>query len=182
MIALALGPLGRGTRLAALVLGLLLFLACAFQTALYSELTVEAPPALADGPIAAQQPAGQVVALGDTRWGSGANTYCESYVEWRTGIGNQGATAFQAYLRLASQGLVHAGPPPAGALVYFGPSADNAFDGHVGIADSGGLFTSVTVAGVQQAPLAGWAAPYLGWIRPGEIRSDRFGNSVTPTA
>lgn len=175
MIAIALGPLGRGPRLAALALGLLLFLASAFQVALFSTLAVLTPPTAAAPPQA-----GQAVALGDTRWGFGSNTYCEAYVEWRTGIGNQGDTAFQAYLRLAGQGLVHGGPSPAGALVYFGPASANEFDGHVGIADGGGLFTSVTVAGVQQAPLAGWDAPYLGWVRPAEIRSDRFGDPVSP--
>ena len=109
------------------------------------------------------------VALGDTRWGSGTNTYCETYVEWRTGIGNQGATAFAAYLHLAAQGLVHTGPPAPGALVYFAPASDNAFDGHVGLYDGAGLFTSVTYYGVQQEPMAGWRAPYLGWVDPAAI-------------
>jgi len=183
MILLALGQLGRGPARAGLALALLLALALAFQVAFYSALTVAAPSALdASTPVPLSPAAPAPVALGDTRWGFGSDTYCETYVEWRTGIGNQGATAFQAYLRLAGQGLVHAGPPPTGALVYFGPSPDNEDDGHVGIADGAGLFTSVTDDGVQQEPLAGWAAPYLGWVRPGDIQSDRFGQPVTPRA
>lgn len=167
-----LPPLGRETGLVAAALGMLALLGVAFTTTLYGALA--APTAGPGGPgaaaLAAAGGAGLPVKLGDTRWGYGTNTYCEAYAEWRTGIGNQGPTAFAAYLRLASRGLVHAGPPAPGALVYFAPAADNGFDGHVGIYDGGGRFTSVTSAGVQQEPLAGWRAPYLGWVNPDDLR------------
>ena len=184
MIAFLLANLGRGARGgAAAGLGLLL-LALAFQADLYSQLTVAPSPAAAR-PIAVAQPApaGQAVTLGDTRWGFGRDTYCEQYVEQRFNLGNQGATAYAAYLRLAGLGLVHPGPPPEpDDLVYFGPAPANQFDGHVGVYDGGGRFTSVTFSGVQQYPLAGWDAPYLGWVWPGDIRSDRFGAPVAPSA
>jgi hypothetical protein len=120
--------------------------------------------------------------LGNFTWGSGANTLCELYVEQTTGIGNQGVTADAAAQRLASQGLMHQGTPPVGALVYFGPSPDNEFDGHVGIALGGGQFRSITALGLADAPLAGWQAPFLGWVNPASITTDRFGNAVHPTA
>ena len=28
--------------------------------------------------------------------------------------------------------------------------------------------------------LAGWDAPYLGWVRPTDVRTDRFGATVSP--
>lgn len=117
--------------------------------------------------------------LGDYSYGWGANTLCEQWVEVQTGIGNQGVTAAAAAQRLAAQGLLHQGTPPAGALVYFGPSADNEFAGHVGIAEKGGQFRSVTTFGVADAPIAGWQAPYEGYVLPGSVTSDRFGNVVT---
>jgi hypothetical protein len=116
--------------------------------------------------------------LGDFTWGSGSNTFCETYVEQATGIGNQGLTAADAAARLAGLGLLKQGTPPAGAIVYFGPSADNEFDGHVGIAQGGGLFKSVTVDGLALAPMAGWQAPYLGWVDPQSVKTDRFDNPV----
>jgi len=119
--------------------------------------------------------------MGDTRWGYGLNTYCERYVEQRVGWGNQGVTAYAAYQRLAGLGLVHPGPPDApGEVVYFGLSPDNEGDGHVGIYDGAGRFTSITSYGLQQEPLAGWGAPYLGWVQPSDVQSDRFGNPVSP--
>lgn len=173
---------GRETGLVATLLGLLAFLGVAFTTTVYGALAtaVSSPsPVAADAVVTAAAGQGPVT-LGDTRWGSGTNTYCETYVEWRTGIGNQGATAFAAYLHLASNGLVQTGPPAPGALVYFGPASDNEFDGHVGIYDGGGRFTSVTTYGVQQEPMAGWRAPYLGWVNPTAILADRLGPTVAP--
>ena len=171
MNASPLPDLGRETGLAAALLGLLALLGVAFTTTVFGALaTPAASPAPATSAAVAAPAAGQgPVTLGDTRWGSGTNTYCETYVEWRTGIGNQGATAFAAYLHLAAQGLVQSGPPAPGALVYFAPASDNAFDGHVGLYDGSGLFTSVTSYGVQQEPMAGWRAPYLGWVDPAAI-------------
>ena len=181
LLALALGGLGRDALKVAAGLGLLLLLTLALSLSLLASLlhpvTSGAPPTGA--PLAADNQRASLH-LGDTRWGSGVNTYCELYVEQRFGLGNQGATAFAAYQRLAGLGLVHAGPPPPDALVYFGPTADNEWDGHVGVADGHGLFTSVTVYGLQQEPLAGWQAPYLGWVWPGDIHRDRFGAAVTP--
>jgi cell wall-associated NlpC family hydrolase len=163
----------------------LLLLAVAFQLTLYGALATSAASAAPGSARPSTGTAGSAllplpVAAGDTRWGSGANTYCETFVEQELGLGNQGDTAFGAYLRLAGMGLVHAGPPPqAGDLVYFAPTGTNAFDGHVGIADGAGQFTSVTTTGVQALPLAGWDAPYLGWVRPSDIRTDRFGHPVS---
>jgi hypothetical protein len=175
MNAFPLPSFGRESGLVAALLGALLLLAVAFTGTVYSTLATAAgtPATGASTPVALPLASQAPVVMGDTRWGFGSNTYCETYVEWRTGIGNQGPTAFAAYLHLASQGLVHAGPAPVGALVYFGPSGDNEFDGHVGIADGAGLFTSVTAFGVQQEPLAGWAAPYLGWVDPAAVRAAR---------
>jgi len=116
--------------------------------------------------------------LGDLRFGYGNATLCELYVEVKTGSGNQGVTAYAAAERLAGLGLLHQGTPPAGSLVYFGPSPDNDNDGHVGIALGGGQFRSVTVAGVADAPLAGWRAPFLGWAAPADVTTDRFGSPV----
>jgi hypothetical protein len=181
-LALALGGLGRDALKVAAGLGLLLLLALALLLTLLASLL--RPVASATPFTGAPTPAAgnhfTPLPLGDTRWGSGANTFCELYVEQRFGLGNQGATAFAAYQRLAGLGLVHAGPPPPDALVYFGPSPDNEWDGHVGVADGNGLFTSITFYGLQQEPLAGWQAPYLGWVWPGDIHSDRFGAAVTP--
>jgi len=124
-------------------------------------------------------------ALGDTSFGFGSNTFCELYVEVRDHLGNQGVSAAAAADRMAALGLLHTGPPPPSGhvLVYFGPSADNEFAGHVGVVDDGGTtFYSVTAYGLQQYPLAGWRAPYLGWVDPTQIASDRFGNAVHPVA
>lgn len=182
LLAIALGGLGRDALKVAAGLGLLLLVAVAFLLTLLGSLVRPVSPG-APSASAASAAAGNRLApatLGDTRWGSGADTYCELYVEQRFGLGNQGATAFAAYQRLAALGLVQAGPPEPGSLVYFGPSADNEWDGHVGVYDGGGRFTSITFYGLQQEPMAGWRAPYLGWVRPGAIRSDRFGAPVTP--
>lgn len=183
LLAIVLGGLGRDALKVATGLGLLLLLALAMLLTLLASLV---PPAARgtlplgvsspEAPAATAAPA----TLGDTRWGFGVNTFCERYVEQRFGLGNQGATAFAAYRRLAGLGLVHAGPPPPDSLVYFGPSADNEWDGHVGVADGNGLFTSITFYGLQQEPMAGWRAPYLGWVWPGAIHSDRFGHPITP--
>ncbi len=64
--------------------------------------------------------------------------------------------------------------------MYFGPSADNEFFGHVGIYLGGGRFRSITTFGLADAPLAGWQAPYLGFVDPTKVTSDRFGGPVTP--
>lgn len=187
---IASGAGGRAVPWFAATLGLLLCLTVGFQLTLYGALAApgapSAPPALeaaarpSDGPPRmARLPL--PVTAGDTRWGSGSDTYCETFVEQELGLGNQGDTAFGAYLRLAGLGLVHAGPPPEpDDLVYFAPDAANSFDGHVGISAGGGWFTSVTDLGVQTEPLAGWDAPYLGWVRPAEIHTDRFGHPVSP--
>lgn len=119
--------------------------------------------------------------LGDTRWGSGTDTYCELYVEQRVGWGNQGVSAAAAAQRLAGLGVLHPGWPPKPAVViYFAPAPDNGGSGHVGIYDGDGRFTSVTSWGVQERPMAGWQAPYLGWVDPIEVHSDRFGYPVSP--
>jgi hypothetical protein len=177
-----------GPRWLAAAVALLLLLAVGFQLSLYSALAV--PAAAPPVPTAPVQPAGSPavgaalplpVLPGDTRWGVGADTYCETFVEQELGLGNQGDTAFGAFLRLAGLGLVHPGPPPEpGDLVYFAPAAANQFDGHVGISAGDGQFTSVTDRGVQTEPLAGWDAPYLGWVRPTDVRTDRFGAAVSP--
>lgn len=172
MSAAPLPALGRETGAVAALLAALALAGVAFTATLYGALAQPspAPSSATPTPSLVAAPASGVQ-LGDTRWGVGTNTYCESYVEWRTGIGNQGPTAFAAYLRLAGEDLVRAGPPAPGALVYFGPAADNEFDGHVGIYDGDGLFTSVTYYGVQQEPMAGWRAPYLGWVDPVAVRA-----------
>jgi len=174
----------------AAALGLLLFLVVGFQLTLYGALSSPGPPPANPSLEAAARPSDGApriaslaipVTAGDTRWGSGSDTYCETFVEQELGLGNQGDTAFGAYLRLAGLGLVHAGPPPeADDLVYFAPAAANSFDGHVGISTGGGWFTSVTDLGVQTEPLAGWDAPYLGWVRPADVHSDHFGHPVSP--
>lgn len=181
MNAASLADLGGGLRAAVLAVLFLLLGAIGFQLTVYGALTdadAAAPPA---APGSLPQPSGRAAPLGDTRWGSGTNTYCEAYVEWRFGLGNLGATAFQAYLGLARRGLVHPGPPPApDDLVYFGPSPDNEMDGHVGVYDGNGRFTSVTYFGLQQEPMAGWRAPYLGWVRPGDIKGQAAGAAIAP--
>jgi hypothetical protein len=142
------------------------------------------PPAQL-GPAGVALPAapgvGGIVALGNFRWGSGSNTFCEVYVEQQTGEGNQGLTAYAAAQRMASLGLLRQGmPPTAGDVVYFGPSADNEGFGHVGIYLGGGRFRSVTFYGLADAPMAGWQAPYLGWVDPTKITTNRFGGVVSP--
>lgn len=116
--------------------------------------------------------------LGDTSWGSGTNTFCETFVEQTTGIGNQGISAATAADRMRSLGILHSGEAPAGAIVYFAPSLDNGYWGHVGIADGGGKFTSITFYGLQQYALSEWQAPYVGYVLPGDIHSDRFGHRI----
>lgn len=116
--------------------------------------------------------------MGSTQWGSGTNTFCELYVEQRLQIGNQGISAAAAADRMRSLGILHSGEAPAGAIVYFAPSLDNHYWGHVGIADGGGQFTSITYYGLQQYPLQGWQAPYVGWVNPAEVTSDRFGHRI----
>lgn len=187
LLAFALGSLGRDALKAAAGLALLLLLAIACLLSLLAGLTnpfsAGVPTGLAGLPLTAAAKSGAMAppSLGDTRWGYGLNTYCEVYVEQRVGWGNQGVTAYAAYLRLAGLGLVHAGPPDApGEVVYFGPSPDNEGAGHVGVYDGAGRFTSITYYGLQQEPLAGWGAPYLGWVQPGDVTTDRFGNPVSP--
>jgi hypothetical protein len=125
--------------------------------------------------------AGGIVALGNFSWGSGANTFCEVYVEQMTGEGNQGVSADAAAERMASLGLLQQGmPTQPGVVVYFGPSADNEGFGHVGIYLGAGRFRSITTDGLADAPLAGWRAPYLGFTDPTRITSDRFGRVVHP--
>ena len=187
LLTLTIGTLGRDAAKVAIGLVLVPLLGLAFLASLLAGL---ASSASAGTPIvgsssapgvAAPGPALSATTLGDTRWGYGANTYCEVYVEQQVGWGNQGATAFQAFMRLAGLGLVHDGPPPhAGVVIYFGPSSDNEWAGHVGIYDSDGTFTSITTWGLQRMPMAGWRAPYLGWVDPATVHSDRFGNPVSP--
>jgi hypothetical protein len=183
----ALGALGRDAAKVAVGLAVVPLLGLAFLASVLGGLV--GPPSASTPAVVSTSAPGVSVpgptlaapALGDTRWGFGNNTYCETYVEQQVGWGNQGATAFQAFLRLAGLGLVHAGPPPhAGVVVYFGPSSDNEWDGHVGISDGDGTFTSITSWGLQRMPLAGWRAPYLGWVEPAAVHSDRFGNPVFP--
>ena len=187
LLAIALGSLGRDAAKVAAGLALLVLFVVACLLSLLAGLTNPRSIAASAGarePSTAAASLGTTVtpsSMGDTRWGYGLNTYCERYVEQRVGWGNQGATAYAAYQRLDALGLVHPGPPDApGEVVYFGPSPDNENDGHVGIYDGDGRFTSITYYGLQQEPLAGWRAPYLGWVRPGDVTSDRFGNPVSP--
>ncbi len=126
-------------------------------------------------------PGGSITPLGNFSWGSGSNTFCELYVEQQTGMGNQGVSAAAAAGRMQALGLLQPGlPAAAGDVVYFGPSADNEDFGHVGIYLGGGRFRSITVYGLADAPLAGWQAPYLGWVDPTKIGSNRFGGPVSP--
>lgn len=118
--------------------------------------------------------------MGDTSWGSGHATFCEVYVEQRLHLGNQGISAAAAADRMRSLGILHSGEPPTGSIVYFAPSLENGYWGHVGIADGEGRFTSITFYGLQQYPLADWQAPFLGWINPADVHTDRFGHTVTP--
>jgi hypothetical protein len=184
--AFTLGALGRDAAKVAVGLAVVPLLGLAFLASVLGGLASSpsaSTPAVASSTAAdvVPGPARSTPALGDTRWGYGTNTYCEAYVEQQVGWGNQGVTAFQAFLRLAGLGLVHAGPPPhAGVVVYFGPSSDNEWDGHVGISEGDGTFTSITSWGLQRMPLAGWRAPYLGWVEPAAVHSDRFGNPVFP--
>jgi hypothetical protein len=191
--ALALGPLfrraGLGLALAVVVCWYWALAATlAHENAVY-QATGQASPLLQGAVQSLGQPlpgiflkgvGGALRPLGNFTWGSGSNTLCELYVEQVTGIGNQGVTADAAAQRLAGLGLLKPGTPPAGALVYFGPSPDNEFDGHVGIALGGGQFRSITVAGLADAPLAGWGAPYLGYVLPGSVTTNRFGDAVHP--
>jgi hypothetical protein len=126
-------------------------------------------------------PGGGLVPLGNFSWGSGSNTFCELYVEQVTGMGNQGASAADAAGRMQALGLLRPGlPPVAGDVVYFGPSADNEYFGHAGISLGDGRFRSITAYGLADAPLAGWRAPYLGFVDPTTIGTNRFGGVVSP--
>ena len=126
-------------------------------------------------------PGGSITPLGNFSWGSGSNTFCELYVEQVTGMGNQGVSAAAAAQRMTSLGLLQPGlPPQAGDVVYFGPSADNEFFGHVGIYLGDGRFRSITTFGLADAPMGGWRAPYLGWVDPTKISTNRFGGMVSP--
>jgi hypothetical protein len=126
-------------------------------------------------------PGGDITPLGNFSWGSGSNTFCELYVEQMTGMGHQGASAADAAGRMQSLGLLQPGlPATPGDLVYFGPSADNEYFGHVGIYLGDGRFRSITTFGLADAPMAGWQAPYLGFVNPIRIASDRFGGPVSP--
>ena len=138
--------------------------------------------ALPPGQVLPSDPtAGGIVPLGDYRWGSGSATFCELYAEQLTGLGNQGVSAAAAAQRFQSLGLLHPGmPPEPGDLVYFGPAPDNEGFGHVGLSLGDGRFRSITAYGLADAPLAGWRAPYLGWVDPTTIGTDRFGRAVRP--
>jgi hypothetical protein len=124
--AFTLGALGRDAAKVAVGLAVVPLLGLAFLTSVLGGLAGSpsaSTPAVASSTAAdvVPGPARSTPALGDTRWGYGTNTYCEAYVEQQVGWGNQGVTAFQAFLRLAGLGLVHAGPPPhAGVVVYSG--------------------------------------------------------------
>lgn len=96
-------------------------------------------------------------------------------------MGNQGVSAAAAADRMQALGLLQPGlPAQPGDIVYFGPSPDNEFFGHVGIYLGEGRFRSITFYGLADAPLAGWRAPYLGFVDPTHIRSNRFGGVVSP--
>jgi cell wall-associated NlpC family hydrolase len=96
-------------------------------------------------------------------------------------MGNQGVSAAAAASRMQALGLLRPGlPPVAGDVVYFGPSADNEFDGHVGIYLGAGRFRSITTFGLADAPMAGWQAPYLGFVDPTTVGTNRFGGAVSP--
>jgi hypothetical protein len=143
--------------------------------------TAPPPAQLAPGGVSLPGPGGGLIPLGNFSWGSGSNTFCELYVEQMTGMGNQGVSAAAAAGRLASLGLLQPGlPTTPGDVVYFGPSADNEFYGHVGIYLGDGRFRSITTFGLADAPLAGWRAPYLGYVDPTTIGTNRFGGVVSP--
>lgn len=95
--------------------------------------------------------------IGSTGWGTGANTYCETFTEQMTGSGWQGASAIDAWNRQAAQNKTStdlSNLQPGDAL-YFSPTATNPY-GHTGIYAGNGQFVSATANGIQQYDIGNW--------------------------
>lgn len=82
---------------------------------------------------------------------------CEAWAEQQA-YGHQGIfpTALAGAQHFAQSGQLNPNitKAPKGALIYF--SDPNQSDGHVGIADGKGNFTSATYNGIQTNPLTAW--------------------------
>ncbi|HEY8746250.1 MAG TPA: hypothetical protein VIU62_24430, partial [Chloroflexota bacterium] len=100
-------------------------------------------------------------------YGSGANTYCERFVANIEGRQVQDTAYAAAQRRIAANQMHFDMPPPAGAEVYYGPNANNEFDGHVAIALGDGMQRGVTSSGIKDDSTTYWSqnvAPFLGWV------------------
>lgn len=85
---------------------------------------------------------------------------CESWVEDVTNSSIQGDTAYDSWKNLSSKGkgITGLNGVQPGDLVYFGSDPNSAYgtDGHVGIYNGNGLFTSATDNGVATANIQNW--------------------------
>ena len=77
-------------------------------------------------------------------------------------------SAYNDYLANAQQGKVSTSNKiPSGARVYFSPDASNNGDGHVGIANGDGSFTSATDNGIKTFSIKEWekysGQSMIGW-------------------
>lgn len=98
--------------------------------------------------------------LGATGW----NGWCDKFVANAYGRSASGYyTAYQHYQNLRSRGLIHTtGTPPAGALVFYGPTSGNGQAGHVMLSEGNGTYIT-SAATVRRVNLSWPGAPYLGW-------------------
>ena len=120
--------------------------------------------------------------IGSTDWGSGHNTYCETFAEQMTDGRNWGPSAAAAFGNRAQAGQAVSDPTLSGVqpgdLVYFGGSGENGGYGHVGIYTGNGRITSATVNGIQNYPISAFSAPVLGYA-PASGQASAYRGNVT---
>jgi len=134
---------------------------------------------------------------GGRLWIEGGATQCGKFVENAYGVTGLYPTAYDMYRALGDSGdprrhtLSGLRDAPAGALVFFEPTARNGHNGHVGIYVGGGQFIGVGTGGhVRQhsvgwyndniAHFLGWAYPSAGW--PGNSTAKAIGTSINPVS
>ncbi len=109
--------------------------------------------------------------IGSDAWGSGHNTYCETFAEQMTDGKNMGASATDAFQNRLKSGQAVADPTLQGVspgdLVYFGGAQENGGYGHVGVYAGDGRIVSATVNGIQSSPISAFNAPVSGYAKTG---------------
>ena len=132
-------------------------------------ISIGATPA----PAASNDRVAQALALANSLVGSIAfdkpTQICDRFVARIYGYRSSGEdSAYIHYIDLRNRGLIHAtSHPPAGALVFFGPSETNGFFGHVMVSRGDDTAYSNAVAGGIGITTIDFmtrnSGPYLGW-------------------